>query len=81
MHPIITDALPLVGSPGVLLLLGYLIWRVRRLEHVMVKLKAEALLAAVRIRRLEKKNGLSHPTLDPFSDFFTPPPNPTPRHR
>lgn len=58
---VIADVVPLIGSPGVLLALGYLIWRVSHLERTMTSVQAENLLQAVRIRKLEKHNGLPHP--------------------
>lgn len=58
---VLSNWVPLVGSPGVLLALGFLIWRVTSLERKMTSVQAENLLQAVRIRKLEAHNGLPHP--------------------
>lgn len=55
------DMVTVFGSPGVLLLLGYLLYRLHRIERLMTSVQTENLLQAVRIRKLEAHNGLPHP--------------------
>lgn len=58
---LVADIVPFIGSPGLLIALGYLIYRVHRIERLMSSVQAENLLQAVRIRKLEAHNGLPHP--------------------
>lgn len=61
MHSFLMDAVPVLGNPGELLCLGYLVWRVTRIERIMTAVRAEELSQASRIRKIEAALGIAHP--------------------